>query len=219
MSDVQQTFLPATAPPLVQAMDAVEQRLFRLPLKAISKDPSKVPVQLLDHLAWELSVDVWDPAWQEEMKRSVIAMAQEVHRFKGTPYAIKASLQALGFEPRLTEWFEIGASLMPQGSFHVDVYTPLSVTSLSLTSDELTDLAIEVTQRAAPVSRAMSVRLGYVQRQHAAVAQVGTAAIRLSGRAKLRRPYEAVQTRQFVSSAASLGIRLTGAATSKRFEN
>ena len=55
------------------------------------------PADLLPWLAWGLSVDDWDPEWPEATKRTVIAEAIEVHRYKGTPWAVRRSLEQMGF--------------------------------------------------------------------------------------------------------------------------
>ncbi len=58
--------------------------------------PDRVPEAFLPFLAWALSVDHWDGLWSVERKREVVAASVEVHRHKGTPYAIKLALRAAG---------------------------------------------------------------------------------------------------------------------------
>ena len=45
-----------------------------------AKDPRTCPAHLLNFLAFERSVDIWDENWPEEKKRQVIADAPEDHR-------------------------------------------------------------------------------------------------------------------------------------------
>ena len=71
-------------------------------------DAQKCPVHLLPFLAWSLSVDVWDTAWPEKIKRQVIASSVYVHRHKGTRGAMNAALAALDFGVEISEWFEHG---------------------------------------------------------------------------------------------------------------
>lgn len=52
------------------------------------------PAEWLFLLAWSNSVDVWDEDWPEAVKRSVIDASWEVHRFKGTRFAIRTGLAA-----------------------------------------------------------------------------------------------------------------------------
>lgn len=55
-----------------------------------------IPAGLLGYLAWALSVDEWDPDWSEGRKREVIAASVEIHRRKGTPWAIRRALATVG---------------------------------------------------------------------------------------------------------------------------
>lgn len=61
-----------------------------------SKDPATCPEHLLDFLAYELSVDVWNDAWAVERKRWAIANAIRLHRLKGTEAGIRAHLELAG---------------------------------------------------------------------------------------------------------------------------
>ncbi len=120
MSDAA-TMLPPTAPDLAKALDVLEERLFGLPVTDITKDPMTAPVELLDHFAWENSVDVWDSAWSEEVKRNVIALALEVHQYKGTPHAIALALAAFEVDTDFLEWWQPGGAEegMGPGEFRV----------------------------------------------------------------------------------------------------
>ena len=55
------------------------------------------PAHLLPWLAWALSVDEWDSAWPEHIKRAVIAASVEVHRRKGTRHSVRQALNAAGY--------------------------------------------------------------------------------------------------------------------------
>ncbi|TRD16968.1 phage tail protein I [Palleronia caenipelagi] len=161
MSEPRETLLPPTAPPLVQALDRLEERLFGLPVDAITKDPLAVPAGWLDALAWEHSVDVWNPDWSEETKRQVIAVAEEVHRYKGTPYGIRAALAGLGLQSRVTEWFETTPP-GPRGTFEVTAFSgePLVADQAVFIDATLAGLVTSVVERAAPVSRGFAVTIG-----------------------------------------------------------
>ena len=63
--------------------------------------PAQLPV-----LAWEYSVDEWDPSWSDLRKRGVINASIEVHRFKGTAFALEKAIDATGQGVRVEEWFE-----------------------------------------------------------------------------------------------------------------
>lgn len=60
-------------------------------------DPENCPMNLLPWLAWALSVDDWDPTWPKDIRRAVVAESIEIHRRKGTPWAVRQSLVRLGF--------------------------------------------------------------------------------------------------------------------------
>jgi len=64
--------------------------------------------QLLDLLGWQFHIEGWELAKTIEDKRRLIKSAIELHRYKGTPYAIKKVLEALGLSGDIKEWFEYG---------------------------------------------------------------------------------------------------------------
>lgn len=63
------------------------------------------PVRLLPWLAWSLSVDDWDPAWDESAKRAAVKASLPIHKKKGTIGAVRKALAALGYGVRVQEWF------------------------------------------------------------------------------------------------------------------
>ena len=66
----------------------------------------ETPEEFLPFLAWERSVDQWDPAWPIEVKREVVRSAYEVHRYKGTAWGVERAIEATGFGAKVEEWFE-----------------------------------------------------------------------------------------------------------------
>ncbi|WP_336800662.1 phage tail protein I [Kaistia sp. MMO-174] len=58
----------------------------------------RCPIALLPFLAWAFSVDVWDEAWPEEVKRSVVRNAIPLHRIKGTLEGIRRHVRLAGGE-------------------------------------------------------------------------------------------------------------------------
>lgn len=164
MSDFEDSLLPATAPALSKALDVLEERLFGLPVHMISKDPWTVDVALLDHLAWEQSVDVWNFDWPEDVKRRVVAASAEVHRFKGTPFSIKTALAAFDVDTEFLEWWEPDgvAEGMEAGSFRVTAYAGRSLYGATENSidNQMLQAMTSVVQRVAPVSRRLLFRLG-----------------------------------------------------------
>ncbi|MFV0385660.1 phage tail protein I [Paracoccus sp. (in: a-proteobacteria)] len=164
MSDPEDAILPPTATLLARALDILEERLFALPVGMITKDPETVDAGWLDHLAWEHSVDVWDPDWPDDVKRRIIAASAEIHRFKGTPHAIRTALAAFDVETDLLEWFEPEAVAdgMEAGCFRVTAYAGRSLygPGENAIDNRMLQAMNAVIQRAAPVSRRLIFRLG-----------------------------------------------------------
>ncbi|TXH45432.1 MAG: phage tail protein I [Desulfurellales bacterium] len=60
-------------------------------------NPATCPTVALPWLAWALSVDDWDANWPEAIKRQVVSNSIMIHRRKGTVWAIKQQLAAMGY--------------------------------------------------------------------------------------------------------------------------
>lgn len=161
MFDQAQSLLPNTATDLARALDILEERLFALPVAMITKDPMTVSEALLDHLAWENSVDAWDTEWPEAIKRAVIAVSAEVHQYKGTPYGIKTALKAFGVDVELVEWFEPDGSGVP-GTFTARAFVtdPLDGSDELVVTSPIVSAMKAMLNSVAPVSRGWSLELG-----------------------------------------------------------
>lgn len=95
MADEFQSILPPNATPWERAVEQTSgERWDEIPVHLIRdfKDPWKCPAHLLNFLAFERSVDIWDENWGELKKRSVIASAPSDHRMKGTEAGIRRYL-------------------------------------------------------------------------------------------------------------------------------
>lgn len=55
------------------------------------------PAPFLPYLAWALAVDFWDMATTEAQQRALIAGAIAWHQKRGTPWAIRQALAAIGY--------------------------------------------------------------------------------------------------------------------------
>jgi phage tail P2-like protein len=66
---------------------------------------------LLDVLAWEMHVDVWQ-GWEGDLsiekKRQLIEESIEWHRHKGTKWAVQHMLDTVFDGGKVTEWYEYG---------------------------------------------------------------------------------------------------------------
>lgn len=91
------SLLPYNATKAEMALEETGRHAIDLPVPAGFLDPQVCPEALLPWLAWSLSVDEWDDGWPVDRKRSVIAASIEVHRHKGTVWAIRRALAAAGF--------------------------------------------------------------------------------------------------------------------------
>jgi phage tail P2-like protein len=80
-----------------RSLASMVDRLLALPIP-IDKlwNPHECPAELLPYLAWALSVDLWDPDWDEYKKRSVIAHSIEMHQLKGTEEGIRRHIETIG---------------------------------------------------------------------------------------------------------------------------
>lgn len=56
------------------------------------------PLPLLPWLAWAWSVDEWDPAWSEAQQRAIVGASIQMHRKKGTAWAVREALLRSGLE-------------------------------------------------------------------------------------------------------------------------
>ncbi|MBI2382344.1 MAG: phage tail protein I [Gammaproteobacteria bacterium] len=113
----ERSLLPHSAAPLEHAV--AKACAFDIPVVTASLwNAASCPAPLLPYLAQALSVDFWDNAWPEPVKRQVIADSPAWHAIKGTPGAIEQGLASLGHDATVREWFEYGGA---RGYFRVEV--------------------------------------------------------------------------------------------------
>ena len=104
------TFLPPNSTELERDFEAALARREVILFDGANRDPrdNRVPARnawnpdeiaapLLPYLANAMSVDVWDDAWSEGIKRRVIKDSYLVHSKKGTVQSIRDLLNSLGF--------------------------------------------------------------------------------------------------------------------------
>ena len=122
------------------------------------------PAHLLGWLAWANSVDEWDPAWPEDVKREAIRIAPLLHQRKGTVWALQNALTPLGTTTRIEEWWAMNPPGAP-GTFRAT--TLISRSDLGgenaqqqLLSPELTRKIKAVVDCNKPVSRSYTLRVG-----------------------------------------------------------
>lgn len=89
------SLLPPSATALARAITESAAPLGALPVSRLW-DPWACPAAALPALAWALSVDEWDDAWPEEVKRQVCADALPTHARKGTVDSVRQVLRSVG---------------------------------------------------------------------------------------------------------------------------
>lgn len=70
---------------------------FQIPLRDLWR-PATCPENLLPWLAWGLSVDTWDETWSAAARRAICAESAMLHARKGTPWAVRTALVAMGYQ-------------------------------------------------------------------------------------------------------------------------
>ena len=66
--------------------------------------------ETLDVLAHDLHVDWYDCSWPINIKKKIIRDNVKVHRYMGTPYAVKTAVGAVFSNSQIKEWFEYGGN-------------------------------------------------------------------------------------------------------------
>lgn len=89
-----------------------EERFSELDLDVILVSViDNLPSSALPHLAEQYHItgnEGWLQARNDEEKRDLIKRSIEVHRYKGTKYALKRIFDMFGLEGKIQEWFETG---------------------------------------------------------------------------------------------------------------
>lgn len=124
-SDADLQAIQPSATPYEKSFIASLDRYLNIPSEDIKTlwNPDTCPASHLPWLAWTFGVDFWDPNWPEATKRSVIKAAPEVHRKKGTVYALKKAIDALNYGAQVTEWFQYSGEPY---RFRVSIDAPLN---------------------------------------------------------------------------------------------
>lgn len=93
------SLLPPNTTPLERALAESLGSIGDLPTPLRTLwDPQTIPAELLPYLAWALSVEEeWEFATTEQEQRDLVASSVALHRYKGTPYAVRQGLRSAGF--------------------------------------------------------------------------------------------------------------------------
>lgn len=113
------SLLPLNSTQLERAIEAAIDETTEIPLRTLY-NPDTCPAYLLYQLAWAWSVDRWDEAWPEEVKRSVIRSSFYVHAHKGTIGALRRVVEPFGYLIEVVEWFQTEPMDVP-GTFALKI--------------------------------------------------------------------------------------------------
>ena len=113
------SLLPLNSTQLERAIEAAIDETTEIPLRTLY-NPDTCPAHLLYQLAWAWSVDRWDEAWPEEVKRSVIRSSFYVHAHKGTIGALRRVVEPFGYLIEVVEWFKTKPMGVP-GTFALKI--------------------------------------------------------------------------------------------------
>lgn len=135
--------------PPVLAGDARFQTLGKLAARISDIDRSPVLVYLVDqvnasalpHLAEQLHLlgEGWQFTRDDDERRKLLKRAVELHRYKGTPWAIQQVLETLALSGQISEWFQYGGQ-----PYHFKINVDLSTRGIDeATFDALVALITE----------------------------------------------------------------------------
>ena len=94
---MREPLLPANQTPLEAALARVMEPKVDPEILRTLWDADRCPSGWLPWLAWALAVDGWELADSDEAKRSLIKGSLELHRKKGTAWAVREVIRRLGF--------------------------------------------------------------------------------------------------------------------------
>jgi phage tail P2-like protein len=143
------SLLPLNSTPLERGIEATFAETTLIPLRALY-NPDTCPVHLLPHLAWAWSVDRWDPAWPEPVKRAAIKASFYIHKHKGTIGALRRVVEPLGYLIEVLEWWQSVPEGVP-GTFALKV----GVLDTGITEEMYLELE-RLIDDAKPVSRQLT---------------------------------------------------------------
>lgn len=117
------SLLPPNATRLERALEAGAARLgdVSAPIDTLV-DPATIAASALPWLAYGLSVDFWDTAWSEAMKRRTVAESIAQHRIKGTRASVEHVLARIDRLATVLEAHEDAPRLAPHT---FEVHLPL----------------------------------------------------------------------------------------------
>lgn len=155
----QVSLLPPNATPVERAIEALSKRIEDIPspLRDLV-NPETCPDRFLPWLAYTLSVDSWNPAWSDRVKRNIIAGSMDLHRRKGSAASVRAVVQAFGGQIALREWWQMD----PPGPPHTfDMVLTLTGNDGEAASQAFIEEVIDEVARTKPARSWFTVTQGF----------------------------------------------------------
>lgn len=172
--------LPPNATKLERALAAAASMQHTPEVIKTLADSQRCPVEFLPWLAWAMSVDEWQDDWPEARKRAAVRSAVELHRKKGTPWAVLRALAVHGFDDcEIIEYANFLQDWQASGGKYLDGSWQLNGQALSPNVPGARDVvrsaalnhwaqyAIRVNSADVPWNRAQQQRLAAVARRYA----------------------------------------------------
>lgn len=108
MTDRFGSILPPNASPVARVIEQATARIDGIAVEDLSTlwSPQLIRADLLPWLAWGLSIDGWNPAWPEAVRRDRTMQSIEVHRHKGTAKSLRDVVAAHGGAVQIREWWQ-----------------------------------------------------------------------------------------------------------------
>lgn len=105
---------------LVESMNEILQVIHQ---KVAAIDPLTLESgEMLDFTAGERRVDFYDEGVSDERKQELIRKSDDIHRKKGTPFAVETVLSTILEKSEVLEWFQYGGQ---QFRFKITIDTPV----------------------------------------------------------------------------------------------
>ncbi|HEY9571044.1 MAG TPA: phage tail protein I [Metalysinibacillus sp.] len=100
---------------VIKAIGNQENKLFsKVDKSIIDEDLERQSDDVIWHLLWENHLvkkeEGLELAFDKKARIDLILAAIELHRYKGTPYALDLIFDSLGLDGHITEWFEYDAN-------------------------------------------------------------------------------------------------------------
>ena len=76
-----------------------------IPAAAVYARIDELPESVIDALAWQFHMDIYDSSLSHESKSALVKGSIKYHRYKGTVYALEEAIKAVSASSNVKEWF------------------------------------------------------------------------------------------------------------------